>query len=149
MKIANLNSFQTYKPFCFENKNGWNLCITLFSNSYTFFRSAFITCNKHNNIELLHLKFKFCFSLRGTLLMEKCEQSRLEILNNLNSTVNATMTSINTTGMSALELDWLRGNATLNATRALPQCDIGKFITEVKMNLSLLWEIYLDRKSVV
>ena len=68
--------------------------------------------------------------------MEKCELSRSKILNSVNSTLNATMRSVNTTGMSAVELDWLKGNATLNATRNLPQCDIGKFITEVRMIFS-------------
>jgi len=69
--------------------------------------------------------------------MKECERKSLQI-NNLNFTINATINSINTTVMSASQLNQLTQNATNNTITTLPKCDIEKFITEVSTSFPAL-----------
>lgn len=72
--------------------------------------------------------------------MDKCELQREQIMTNL----NATLSALNTTNLSAMEYDWLKGNATLNATSALPQCNMEKFITEAAGGPGLCFIAFTD-----
>lgn len=64
-------------------------------------------------------------------MMDNCEASNAKILESL----NATLHTLNTTGLSSLHVEWLKGNTTNNITSGLQECDLETFLTDVRVDL--------------
>lgn len=68
---------------------------------------------------------------RATYMLDDCEASNARILESL----NATLHTLNTTGLSTQHVEWLRGNTTTNVTSELQKCDLETFLTDVRVDL--------------
>ena len=64
-------------------------------------------------------------------MFDDCEASNARILESFNTTLH----TLNTTGLSTLHVEWLKGNTTNNVTSGLQKCDLETFLTDVGVNL--------------
>ena len=64
-------------------------------------------------------------------MLEDCEASNARILESLNTTLH----TLNTTGLSTQHVEWLKGNTTTNVTSGLQKCDLETFLTDVRVDL--------------
>ena len=64
-------------------------------------------------------------------MMDDCEASNARILESLNTTLH----TLNTTGLSSLHVEWLKGNTTNNITSGLQKCDLETFLTDVRVDV--------------
>ena len=67
-------------------------------------------------------------------MLEDCEASNARILESLNTTLH----TLNTTGLSTQHAEWLKGNTTNNVTSGLQKCDLETFLTDVRGDLDSL-----------
>lgn len=68
---------------------------------------------------------------RATYMLDDCEASNARILESLNTTLH----TLNTTGLSTQHVEWLKGNTTSNVTSGLQKCDLETFLTDVRVDL--------------
>lgn len=68
---------------------------------------------------------------RATYMLDDCEASNARILESLNTTLH----TLNTTGLSTQHVEWLKGNTTTNVTSELQKCDLETFLTDVRVDL--------------
>lgn len=64
-------------------------------------------------------------------MLDNCEASNAKILESLNTTLH----TLNTTGLSPQHVEWLKGNTTGNFTSGLQKCDLETFLTDVRVHL--------------
>ena len=67
---------------------------------------------------------------RATYMLDDCEASNERILESLNTTLH----TLNTTGLSAQHVEWLKGNTTTNVRGGLQKCDLETFLTDVRVD---------------
>ena len=64
-------------------------------------------------------------------MMDNCEASNARILESLNTTLD----TLNTTGLSKQHVEWLKDNTTNNITSGLQKCDLETFLTDVRVDV--------------
>jgi len=73
-------------------------------------------------------------------MLDDCEASNARILESL----NATLHTLNTTGLSTQHVEWLKGNTTTNVTSELQKCDLETFLTDAASGPGLVFIAFTD-----